>query len=117
VIVDPGTLTVQVRAEGGRLRDAGGLSYGTAEQVYLLLRVALAEHLVRRGESCPLILDDVTVHADRDRTTRVLELLLRVAERHQVVLFSQQDQVRDWARERLTDPRHALRHLTPVPSA
>ena len=37
------TLSVQVRAPGGRLRDAGGLSHGTTEQVYLLLRVALAD--------------------------------------------------------------------------
>jgi hypothetical protein len=114
-IVDPATLSVQVRAPGGRLRDAGGLSHGTTEQVYLLLRVALAEHLVTPGESCPLLLDDVTVHADGARTEQILELLLGVAERHQVVLFSQQQQVRDWARTRLTGPRHALRVLTPVP--
>jgi hypothetical protein len=116
-IVDPQSLAVQVRGVGGPLRDASGLSHGTAEQVYLLLRVALAEHLVKPGESCPLLLDDVTVHADADRTRQILELLLAVAERHQVVLFSQERQVRDWAATHLTDPRHALRELTPVPVA
>ena len=54
-VVDPTTLAVGVRGPGGRLRNADRLSVGTAEQVYLLLRVALAEQLVRPGESCPLL--------------------------------------------------------------
>ena len=111
-VVDTGTLAVQVRGAGGPLRDVAQLSAGTVEQVYLLVRVALAERLVRPGESCPLLLDDVTVHADQDRTRRLLDTLLTVAERHQVVLFTQQEQVREWARLTLTDPRHALHELT-----
>jgi hypothetical protein len=111
-VVDPASLAVQVRASGGALRDVDALSVGTAEQVYLLLRVALAQRLVRTGESCPLLLDDVTVHADPQRTARLLEVLLAVAARHQVVLFTQQDQVRGWAQAHLTEPRHGLRELS-----
>jgi uncharacterized protein YhaN len=110
--VDPGTLAVRVRGSGAPPRDADHLSIGTAEQVYLLLRVALAEHLVKAGEDSPLLLDDVTVHADHGRASRLLDVLLAVAARHQVVLFTQQAQVRDWAREQLTDARHAVRDLT-----
>jgi DNA repair exonuclease SbcCD ATPase subunit len=113
VVVDPGTLAVQVRGPGGRPRDADRLSVGTAEQVYLLLRLALAEQLVRPGESCPLLLDEVTVHADWARAERMLQLLRDVAQRHQVVLFTQQEQVRDWAHTHL-DERHAIRELPPV---
>jgi len=108
---------VQVRGAGGPLRDVEHLSVGTVEQVYLLVRVALAERLVRPGESCPLLLDDVTVHADQDRTRRLLDTLLSVAERHQVVLFTQQEQVRQWARTSLTGPRHALHELTTLAPA
>jgi DNA repair exonuclease SbcCD ATPase subunit len=113
-VVDPASLRVQVRGPGGRLRDADRLSVGTAEQVYLLLRVALAERLVPPGESCPLLLDDVTVHADRERTENILRLVLGVAQRHQVVLFTQQEQVRDWARACLDGRRDAIRELVPV---
>jgi uncharacterized protein YhaN len=116
VVVDPGSLAVEVRGPGGRLRDADRLSLGTTEQVYLLLRVALAEQLVKPGESCPLLFDDVTVHADHDRTEHVLRLLLGVADRHQVVLFTQQEQVRRWAQEHLDGRRHVLRELTTVAS-
>jgi uncharacterized protein YhaN len=113
-VVDPGTLRIQVQGAGTPLRDADDLSLGTAEQVYLLARVALAEHLVRPGESCPLVLDDVTVHADRDRTDQILTVLRTVARRHQVVLFSSQEQVRDWARMNLDGDRDVLRELTTV---
>lgn len=114
VIVDPNTLKVQVCGPARRWRDAGRLSYGTAEQVYLLLRIALADHLTRGHDVCPLLLDDVTVHADADRTREILELLLHVADTRQVVMFSQEEQVASWARERLQAPRHATRSLPVV---
>ena len=115
VIVDPERLRVQVRGPAGRWRDANALSHGTAEQIYLLLRIALAQHLARPGTVCPLLLDDVTVHADTQRTEQILELLLAAAQERQIILFTQQDQVRDWA-GRLDDPRHAIRALTALPS-
>jgi uncharacterized protein YhaN len=99
---------VKVCGSNGALREADRLSYGTAEQVYLLLRLALADHVTRPGESCPLLLDDVTVHADAARTEAILELLLEAGAARQVVLFTQQEQVRQWAAARLAAPRHRL---------
>ena len=116
VIVDPTTLQVQVRGGSGDWRDAGRLSYGTAEQVYLLLRVALADHLTKGHDTCPLLLDDVTVHADAARTRKILDLLLEMAETRQVVVFTQEEQVAAWARENLKKPRHAICQLQPVPA-
>ncbi len=114
VTVDSEFLRVRVRGPAGRWRDADLLSYGTAEQIYLMLRVTLAEQLTRPGTSCPLLLDDVTVHADAERTGQILDLLLLASEEHQIVLFTQQDLVADWARRRLTPPRHALVELSLV---
>ena len=51
--VDPETLAVQVYGSGGRWRPVDRLSTGTTDQVYLLLRVALAEHLATTGERHP----------------------------------------------------------------
>jgi uncharacterized protein YhaN len=73
--VDPATLEVKVQERDGSWRDANRVSYGTREQVYLLLRLALGRHLAVPGEVCPLLLDDVTAHSDRGRTRAVLELL------------------------------------------
>jgi len=116
VIVNPTTLRVQVCGPSRNWRDAGRLSYGTAEQVYLLLRVALADHLTNGHDTCPLLLDDVTVHADSTPTREMLDLLLHVAENRQVVLFTQEEQVAAWARENLQGERHAIRELQPVPA-
>jgi exonuclease SbcC len=99
-----------------RWRAADRLSHGTAEQVFLLLRIALAGQLVKDKVTCPLLLDDVTVHADGLRMVRILELLRNASEDHQIVLFTQQEQVRDWARARLDAGRDALHELPAVSS-
>jgi exonuclease SbcC len=121
VVVDPRELRVQVCGPTRQWRDAARLSYGTAEQVYLLLRLALVEHLSEPGTRCPLLLDDVTVHADERRTAHLLDLLLRVSAQRQVILFTQQEQVRRWAHARLggvdgdeVDRRYAVRELEPL---
>lgn len=95
--VDPETLAVKVECEDGQMREAELLSHGTAEQVYLLLRVALARLLCGNNERCPLLLDDPTVQSDADRTVAILEVLRRISREHQVVLFTQEEEVRAWA--------------------
>ncbi|MDX8054827.1 AAA family ATPase [Lentzea sp. BCCO 10_0798] len=109
--VDPSTLTVRVCAASESWHQASRLSLGTAEQIYLLLRVALAQHLAT--ESCPLLLDDVTVQADDARTRAVLDLLLQLSADRQIVLFAQDAAVAEWAQERLGE-RDLLHQLTPV---
>lgn len=97
VIVNPETLAVQVHSRRGHWRDAMRLSHGTREQTYLLLRMALARHLTRTEEVCPLLLDDVTVQSDADRTKGILSLLKAVSQERQVILFSQEEDVLAWA--------------------
>jgi uncharacterized protein YhaN len=108
VTVDPETLEVQVRLADGSLHPAGLLSHGTAEQVYLLLRVAMAERLGTGPDTCPLVLDDVTVHCDPERTRAILDLLLAIAEHRQVVLFTQEADVVSWATDALQGDRHRI---------
>jgi uncharacterized protein YhaN len=115
--VDPASLVVQVRGPRQPWRQADRLSVGTAEQVYLLLRVALAEHLTKADESCPLLLDDVTVQADAARTEAILDLLLRLSQDRQIVLFAQEPMVAQWAVRSLSGDQHALIELPQVASA
>jgi DNA repair protein SbcC/Rad50 len=104
VVIDPESLRVKVRDASGAWRNADLLSHGTAEQVYLLLRVAMAEILTSNGANCPLLLDDSTVQSDPQRTRAILDVLHEVSTEHQVILFSQEDDVLDWARENLGAP-------------
>lgn len=114
VTVDPTSLNVQVCGPTRHWRSADLLSYGTAEQIYLLLRVALADFLTRGHDTCPLLLDDVTVHADAARTRDILDLLLQLSAERQIVVFTQEEQVAAWARQHLTGPKHAIVNLSPV---
>ncbi len=113
--VNPATLQVKVCGPDRNFRPAERLSHGTAEQIYLLLRTALTQHLTAGHDSCPLLLDDVTVQADSIRTAQVLTLLHKISDERQVIVFAQQDQVAQWARENLTSERDAFVELAPVP--
>jgi DNA repair protein SbcC/Rad50 len=112
VTVDPHNLRVQVRGPEGRWRDAEYLSQGTAEQVYLLLRVAMSEILSQAKP--PLLLDDVTVQSDPVRTRAILDVLHEVSADHQVVVFSQESEVKEWAESRLDGGRDSLVLLPPL---
>lgn len=112
--VDPTTLQVEVCGPGRAWRRADLLSLGTAEQIYLLLRIALVEHLGAGHDTCPLLLDDVTVHADSARKAAMLELISSVAAERQVILFSQEDAVAEWARSRPGGAELALIELAPA---
>jgi uncharacterized protein YhaN len=115
-MVNSETLEVQVCGAQRHWRRAELLSQGTQEQVYLLLRLALVEHLSRRGEPCPLLLDEVTVHSDARRTESLLSLIHRISTTHQVLLFTQEDQVADWARNSLRSPQDQLLELDRPPT-
>jgi energy-coupling factor transporter ATP-binding protein EcfA2 len=56
---------------------------------------------VTPGEPAPLVLDEVTAQSDRRRTAAVLDLLHELSRERQIVIFSQEEEVLAWARERL----------------
>lgn len=116
VVVDPETLQVKVRRGQELWRDAAYLSEGTKEQIYLLLRVALTEHLTAHGESSPLILDEVTAQCDPDRRVALLDLLHEMSEDRQLILFTHDEGVLEWARRSLAGERDTVVEREPVPA-
>lgn len=109
--VDPATLELEAHEVRGQFRPATVLSHGTTEQLFLLLRLALAERLATTGESAPIVLDDITVQSDADRTIAALDLLHDLSAEHQIVLFSQEDEVLRWAEAELALPSDRLLRL------
>ena len=67
------------------IRGAMWRSDGTIDQLYLALRVAVAEELMPHA---PLVLDDALVRFDDDRLALALEILGQAAEERQILLFS-----------------------------
>lgn len=113
--VDPESLAVEVRTPDGDWQAAERLSHGTKEQIYLLLRLALTRHLVRHGETCPLLLDDPVSASDAGRRTLILETLLAVADTTQVILFTHDEDVRMWASRHLkSTANHRFLELGPA---
>ncbi|MCI2238702.1 hypothetical protein MN205_09360, partial [Kineococcus sp. TRM81007] len=81
------------RGDGEVLEGVDGLSEGTADQVFLALRLAAiaAEHrlLVRAGRGpLPVVLDDVLMTFDEPRTGAALAALAELARDVQVVLLT-----------------------------
>ena len=66
-------------------------SDGTADQLYLALRLAVAEELTPQA---PLVLDDAFVRFDDDRLKEILKLLKQSGEEKQVILFTCQSRER-----------------------
>ncbi|MFD2703957.1 ATP-binding protein [Salibacterium lacus] len=63
------------------------LSRGTAEQLYLSLRLALAESY-HHNQTLPFILDDPFVNFDRERQSMVFSLLTNLSSRRQILYFT-----------------------------
>jgi uncharacterized protein YhaN len=65
-----------------------GLSDGTRDQLFLALRLAGIERHLTEREPVPLIVDDVLVNFDDNRTCATLRCLAELAKATQVLLFT-----------------------------
>lgn len=103
VVTDGTSRSLLVVAADGEEFPVSALSEGTATQLYLALRLAGAVEVQRerrtRGlETLPLMLDDVLVTSDDDRSAEALELLGEIGSEQQVVVFTHHAAVAEAAR-------------------
>ncbi len=79
-------LTLRAGAQGeDTLHDAQWRSEGTMDQLYLALRLAVAEVLT---PDAPLVLDDALARFDDGRRKAAMEILERIAREKQVIFFT-----------------------------
>jgi uncharacterized protein YhaN len=64
------------------------MSDGTADQLYLALRLASLEQYLSGNEPLPFIVDDILLRFDDDRATATLEALLELSRKTQVIFFT-----------------------------
>ena len=96
---------------GGRSLPIEVLSRGTREQLFLALRLALVSGYARRGIRVPMVLDDVLVNFDVERTVAAVEVLTEFARAgHQLFVFTCHDHIvrvfQDFDAEIRDLPRH-----------
>ena len=65
-----------------------GMSTGTADQLYLSLRVASVEDYLERAVALPFVADDLFINFDDDRAAAGFRLLAQLAEKTQVLFFT-----------------------------
>lgn len=65
---------------------AAAMSCGTADQMYLALRLAMCERLL--PEDAPLVLDDALVNFDDQRGRAAMDLLRKLGEKRQIIFFT-----------------------------
>jgi uncharacterized protein YhaN len=73
---------------GAMERQSEMLSRGTRDQLYLSLRLALAQEITAGQEPVPLLLDDPLVNFDDERLAASLKMLSELGSERQVVLFT-----------------------------
>ena len=99
------------RTSDERLLTVDALSTGTRDQLYLSLRLAALEQLISRRGPLPLILDDLFVHFDDERTAAGLAVLDQISNTTQVLLFTHHDQVALQAAEVISPDRLTVHEL------
>ncbi|MGM9883094.1 MAG: AAA family ATPase [Limosilactobacillus reuteri] len=70
------------------------LSQGTAEQLYIALRLGFVTVMSDQA-NFPIIIDDGFVNFDNVRRQRMLALLEKIAEKNQVIYFTADDRIKD----------------------
>ncbi len=88
VILDK-TLRVSAEPAGtGVPRDAGCLSAGAADQLYLAVRLAVCDLVLPSEHAVPIVLDDALASFDDARCAAALDFLRKEAETRQILLFT-----------------------------
>ncbi len=102
-------LHLQAVRTGGERVPLAGLSEGTADQLYLALRLAFLEDYCSRNEPAPLVIDDIFQTFDDDRTRSGLKTLASAPRAFQTILFTHQASVVDIATRELGDAVDVIR--------
>jgi uncharacterized protein YhaN len=93
---------VAVRSDGEHL-GVDALSEGTADQLFLALRIATVEDHARRARPLPFVADDLFVTFDDSRTKAGLTLLAELGRTTQTIVFTHHQHVVEAARHVLGD--------------
>ena len=104
-----GPVLVGVRPGGREIVGVEGMSDGTADQLYLVLRLAGLEEYLERNEPIPFIVDDILIKFDDDRAVAALKALAQLSARTQVIFFTHHRHLVELA-EKNIDPSVLIKH-------
>lgn len=101
VRLDTGSGKIQVETKNGDPLDADKLSSGAFDQLYLSIRLALGEKLLK-GDKAFFIMDDPLIKADSKRLHAQLSLLKQISELGwQIIYFTAKNEVKNALQEQI----------------
>jgi uncharacterized protein YhaN len=79
---------VGVRADSGEPMNVEMMSDGSADQLYLALRLASLEHAIENSEPLPFTFDDILLRFDDERAAATLQILAELSRKTQILFFT-----------------------------
>lgn len=108
------SVIVGLRQGGSETTPIRGMSDGTADQLYLALRLASFEYYVSANEPLPLILDDILVRFDDERAKSTLKVLAEISNKTQIIMFTHHSHLVELAKSELGKDRLFIQDLSRV---
>jgi uncharacterized protein YhaN len=109
---DNGSLQlVGVRPDGSTLVPTSGMSEGTCDQLYLAFRVALLEAYLERNPPVPLLVDDLLMTFDDQRSVAALRVLADLSQRMQIIFFTHHRRLIELAQQHLSPEQFSVQTL------
>jgi uncharacterized protein YhaN len=98
---DSGKNVIVGLRRGGEHVPVRAMSEGSADQLYLALRLASFEHYASKSEPLPLVLDDILVHFDNERSRATLRVLGELSKMTQIIMFTHHSHLVELAKSEL----------------
>lgn len=83
---------IKVISKSKRKYDVQYLSRGTSEQLYFALKLAFVEQISDKID-LPILIDDAFVNFDSQRTGYIVQLLEKLSQKSQVLIFTQKEEL------------------------
>ncbi len=106
------TILVGVRSGTKDIVNVEGMSDGTADQLYLAIRLASLEAYLEKNEAIPFIIDDILIKFDDERSVATLQILAQLSEKTQIIFFTHHQHLLELAAANMDNGRlftHSLR--------
>lgn len=93
---------VGVRENGDKV-NVGGMSAGSADQLYFSMRIAAIEDYLMKAEKLPFIADDLFINFDDARSLEGLKILEKLSASTQVLFFTHSEHLSEVAKSEFGD--------------
>jgi len=103
-------ILVGIRRENETQVTVDGMSDGTADQLYLALRLASLEQYLANNDPLPFVVDDILLRFDDDRSLATLQVLGELSAHTQVIFFTHHRHLVDLVQSRAREM--AIAHYT-----